>query len=531
MHRHPSGKRRRSSRQRFILLTAAIALITCFFHMSQLPFAAQAQPAEYLNRGQPRSELVIYPAPQGAPIAQDFRVKVNQRDVAVYDVNPDKTMGDTPPRAPFALDMGPMTYFDFEGRVTVEITANSPIRQLDIRPKSLGLKADISGNRARIVLDRPVNFGVEINGNQGRPLFIFANALERDVMRPGNTGVVEYRGGRIPPAATFRTLYFGPGIHDLGRVELRDYDNKTFYVAGGAIVRGGLLLRDSDNVTIRGRGIWWNSESVDRQLTLWLFNCNNVNLDGITVVNNAPKWTMHLARDTNVTIQDVKVLSSQHTGDGLDPNGSQNVTVNRSFFATNDDAIAIKSDRATGQGRASRNITIQNSTLWFGTLDIGLELHTNEVSDITVRNLDIVHKTPRGDAGNNEVLYRAALKVNNSDRATVRRILFDNVRIEHPMSNLLVAVRVFPSYASTKPYVPGRIDGVRFRNIQVIDAATVPPILVKGYGDNHQVENISFEDVTVNGTRINNWNSFQFNEFVEDVELRVNCCRTIRYSG
>jgi polygalacturonase len=75
-----------------------------------------------------------------------------------------------------------------------------------------------------------------------------------------------------------------------------------------------------------------------------LFGCKNVLLDGFTLVD-ATFWGVHPVFCQNVTMRHVTVRSRNPNNDGIDPESSVDVLVERCTFDTGDDCIAVKSGR------------------------------------------------------------------------------------------------------------------------------------------------------------------------------------------
>lgn len=106
--------------------------------------------------------------------------------------------------------------------------------------------------------------------------------------------------------------------------------------------------------------------------------CENVLLEGITITNS-PFWTIHPYLSKNVVIRKLKVFAHGHNNDGVDPEMSTNVLIERCVFDQGDDAIAIKSGRAPEGWRLKapcQNIIIRNCSVKNGhqLVAIGSEL-------------------------------------------------------------------------------------------------------------------------------------------------------------
>ncbi len=72
--------------------------------------------------------------------------------------------------------------------------------------------------------------------------------------------------------------------------------------------------------------------------------CNRVLIDGVTL-KNSPFWVIHPLMCKNLIVRDVKIYSLGPNSDGCDPESCNNILIERCFFDTGDDCIAIKSGR------------------------------------------------------------------------------------------------------------------------------------------------------------------------------------------
>src|SRR5262249_48823749 len=117
--------------------------------------------------------------------------------------------------------------------------------------------------------------------------------------------------------------------------------------------------------------------------------CTNVLVDGPSITGS-PYWTLHPLYSSNVIIRNVRIdtTATMSNGDGVDPDSSTNVLIERSTFATSDDCIAIKSglnEDGIAVGKPSRNVIVRGitTTTGHGGVAIGSEVSGG------VRNVDV----------------------------------------------------------------------------------------------------------------------------------------------
>lgn len=74
------------------------------------------------------------------------------------------------------------------------------------------------------------------------------------------------------------------------------------------------------------------------------FDCENVLIEDVTI-RNAPFWLINPVLCRNVTVRGVTCKSMGPNSDGCDPESCSNVLIEKCYFDTGDDCIAIKSGR------------------------------------------------------------------------------------------------------------------------------------------------------------------------------------------
>jgi polygalacturonase len=108
------------------------------------------------------------------------------------------------------------------------------------------------------------------------------------------------------------------------------------------------------------------------------FRCRNVLIENVKIVNS-PMWEVHPVLSSNVTVRGVHISTHGPNNDGCDPESCRDVLIERCFFDTGDDCIAIKSGRnADGRRIAtpSENIIVRDCEMrdGHGGVTIGSEI-------------------------------------------------------------------------------------------------------------------------------------------------------------
>ena len=86
--------------------------------------------------------------------------------------------------------------------------------------------------------------------------------------------------------------------------------------------------------------------------TIAMDACPNLHVEGITIRDIPRGWTSRYNECDHLVIHGVKIFSFKVNGDGIDPNGCQDVTIENCLVSTGDDAVVIKSTESS-----SRNVS------------------------------------------------------------------------------------------------------------------------------------------------------------------------------
>lgn len=385
-----------------------------------------------------------------------------------------------------------MVQFDFSGRVEVMVQLNNgTLDTAVVRPLARGIRPEVKGNTLRFTLDRPQKLSVECNGDRLHNLHLFAHALQTDVPREGDKGV----------------MYFGPGLHaptDSLKKTFKVPSNTTVYLAPGAVLQGALDCDSTENVRICGRGMIW--EAYNGIIAGWV---KNLTVEDITVVN--PRYnTMTAAVAEHVTVRGLKSFSYQGWGDGLDFYCTKHVRVDDVFLRNSDDCIAVYSHRWDYYGDTD-DLQVTNSVLWADiahAINIGTHGNTategEVIANLLFRNIDVLeHDEDDRD-------YQGVMTVNAGDHNWVHDVVFDSVRVESIQEGQLFHLREMdlPRYCTG----PGRhVERITFRNI-FYTGLTENPSVVQGYSADRMVRDVLFENIVINGRRA---------ERLEDLGLKV----------
>jgi polygalacturonase len=123
-----------------------------------------------------------------------------------------------------------------------------------------------------------------------------------------------------------------------------------------------------------------------------LFGCAGVLLEDFAVVDS-PFWSVHTVFSRNVTARGLRITSHNPNNDGVDPESSSDVLIERCTFDTGDDCIAIKSGRDQDGwrvGQPSEHIVVRDCDMRSlkAAICLGSEM-SGGLRNIHVRNVRV----------------------------------------------------------------------------------------------------------------------------------------------
>ena len=417
---------------------------------------------------------------------------------------------------------------------------------LKIRPRKLNVKPTVENGVIRFTLPGAAYLTVEPFG-RNRALHVFADPM------PAYAADI---------SAT-NTLYFGPGEHDVGLIELKS--DQTLYIDEGAVVYACIHAIDAQNIRIIGRGILDNSRNKEeilfeanaegnreainnarRRHTVELEYCTNVEIDGITF-RDSLVYNVRPVGCRGFTVRNVKIIGCwRFNSDGIDMHNCEGVRISDCFIRTFDDSICVKGLDCYYDGDIAEAVraamyrngesydrfcdtVIEKCTVWndWGkSLEIGAETKAEEIFDITFRDCDVIHVTGK------------VLDCMNVDYADVHDVTFENIRIEcdEVIPKPLIQRADAERYVNTDPdYMPdtvcvevvyhheysagsdrrGKNRDMVFKNLHLY-GPHAPSAKFVGHDESHKTENILLSDLYWNGKRVTaddiRWNVMDFAE-------------------
>ena len=495
-------KSRSASSLRLIILgILAAVLVALAVFMVVSPNAPRLNTGE-TDTGTANTLLTLYEGPKTMTSSETARITVNGHELFVYDVMVNHQHIWSDDAMP---SYTPMTYFDFDGEVVIDIEMpglNKAVESAVVLPSSCGIVPTVSDGHVTFTVTEPGQYTVVYNDNVNKATHIFANAIETDVPDPNDPNV----------------YYIGPGEWTMDAIALED--GQTLYLAGGAVLHSIISVTNAENVRICGRGIIdgsdyaaWNQTGSYARVPIDLNHSKNVTVEGIMLVNSNC-WNLNSYASSNVTIDNVKIISGRQNGDGFTFQSCTNHTVTNCFARTWDDSLVLKNYSGSTKGITFRNIQIwtdlaQSMEIGYET-DKGLTLDP-EISDVLFEDITVLYN-----------FHKPVISIHNSDDAYVHDITYRNIVVENAFmqgdngsNKELIEFTLQNSGWSTVTDAFGTIDNILIDGLTVLNTADgkVPESRFAGQGPENMITNVTIRNVTILGKEIAS---------LEDLKLSVN---------
>ena len=282
-----------------------------------------------------RAELVVYPE-YPAALERDFAyaVSVTQKGgetkpLVVYNHTERSALsertrgGDVNRRfCEFAFSDEP---------VRVDIRVRRDVSSYKVFPARLALKHGFKDGVISVRVDRPVQFGVQLNDRDHTILSVFADPPETDVPAKDSPGVMYVEGWRDAPGRD-GVVEIGPDVRDL-------------YLAPGSVFNARLRVRGA-GTKVHGRGvvldpmsdIFRYDQTANAERGLFVVCAPKVSVEGIKFLD-ARTFNL-MSFHPGVSFRNVKVLSSMMCSDGITC-GSTGLTVENCWFHVGDNAVVL----------------------------------------------------------------------------------------------------------------------------------------------------------------------------------------------
>ncbi len=455
--------------------------------------------------------IMAYKVPEGAVKNNDYQIRIRKPggiwiSLEAYLVRVDM----------HEVREASMAYFDFTGTVECEITCpGAQIEKAVLRPVSQKISYSAADNSIRFKLSKPANLSIEVNGDRFHNLHLFAGRMEGKQIEQEQDNILVMEGDpaimtchnmesvtrKLQDMGKGAILYFKAGTHYMEERKCYLPSDTKVYIEGGAVVMGSFIVHKKQNISIEGRGVIYlgHAEKASYLRGIELAFARHVMISGITIINPA-HYSILMGSCHDIMVDNIKAFSCEGWSDGIDIMASDTVLIQNSFLRNSDDCIAIYGSRGEYRG-GSQNIQVINSILWADVahpINIGTHGdHENEgdiISRLLFDSIDILeHHEPQDD-------YLGCMAINAGDKNTVKKVTFQNIRVEQFERGKLFDVQIKHNVKYNP--APGQsIEDITFSDITYNGEGEFPSC-IKGFDSGRLVKNIKFHNLLINGEHI-----------------------------
>lgn len=519
--------------------------------------------------------LYITNVPQQEKVSELYEIKLNgipaKANFARVSAMPFNCIWPNHQRVLEQTEEAAFMNFAMSEPVKVEVTAQKAFQEAVVRPLSDGIVPQVDGNTIHFTIEKPGQYTLELDGWHNA-LHIFANPQLDYGVSEEDPNVIYFPAGVHHPGVIHlqsnQTLYIDRDAVVYGAVIAVKADN--IKILGEGILDGSWEERNNSSILLpadqRRRNTQWDiySPILKGQPTvdpvypvkgtallqdkdaflkfledgnylytcIHLYQCKNVEIKGVTL-RDSSGFTIIPANCENMTIDNIKIIGNwRYNSDGVDFFNCRNSVLKNSFLRCFDDCVVLKGIQGWDTWNME-NILVENCVVWCdwgASLEIGAETNAPEYRNIIFKDCDCIHNAA------------TALRVHHSDRALVHNLLYEDIRVEYSRYDLAMVYQksddmVFElrhtqadcilAYFNNEVYysndrVKGNIEAITYRNIQIhTDAGqSMPAIRFEGYGEGHEVSNVTVDGVYFNGERVTDAGVIEANAFSRDIRFR-----------
>lgn len=247
-----------------------------------------------------------------------------------------------------------------------------------------------------------------------------------------------------------------------------------------------LCYAESNHIPVKNR-IYGTKKAALRPSFLQFVHCTEILIDGITLIDG-PQWTIHPVYCENMIIRNVKVYTTGHNTDGLNPDSCKNVLIEHCDFSTGDDCIAINSGMNEDGWRVNRpceNIIIRNCTMsgGHGAVVIGSAM-SGGVKNIYAHHCKVT-----------STMHGIRLKSMRGRGGFIENVTFEHFEINN-VSNEAIQINMYYEFSTVSPksQAPSVFQNISIKNISGTGADTA--IMIKGLPEK-KLKNITLENITL----------------------------------
>jgi len=444
------------------------------------------------------------------------------------------------------------SYVNFETDLAVEVEIarvdGRRIGKATVHPLRKAKSYAIREGKAYIVLEKPCLVAIDIDGQMddqdtgktpkgtytGPPIHtvsIFANPPLEGKPLADDPDVHAVKPGEVPPSnGNWKTLYFLPGVHDIG-IAFPVHAGRRYYIPGDAIVYGTFNnagdWKDGSDIRIFGMGTLsgerithpkfvtpkLSEKQWNRYRPIEITGAANTRVEGITIAESAFHSLMLISGydpEKPTDTRWVKIFTWRANGDGINP--FDNGLIEDCFIRTQDDSLYVN-------GRGIRRVVLWNDNNGSSFVLSAMPNLSNRT--LVVEDCDVIYARAGWDKWGGGRVFNMRGEGGGASGANV---IFRNINIEDPRPTLqqfFINMTTHPPYwKETAARKPGDLAGLLFQNVTIAAPSILgEPEMLWGMQDG-MIRDITFDNCSVGGKKILTADFFQKNEFVGQLNFR-----------
>ncbi len=437
------------------------------------------------------------------------------------------------------LDSWSNTYVNFETSDAVDVEVSrvdgTPISKAAAHPAAKASAVSVTDGKAYVTLPGPCQIALDIDGQMddqdtgllasgggarysGPPIHtvtVFANPLLQTRPDPTDPSVYTVQPGTTPPdTGAWTTLYFLPGIHQVGLGYVL-HASKSYYIPGDAVVHGTFHNHDgtdTHDIHVFGYGTITGEDLVHPDYvqppppdptvygTIYMLGARNTTIEGVTIIDPAYHAVIVSSLYTAgqpTTFQWLKILGWRKNGDGINP--FNNGLVQDSFIRTQDD------------GSYANGLGIHRVVYWNDANGSAFVLSALPNSALSIDDNDIIYARAWYNKWSGGRIFNMR---GMGGGAAGAGVVFSNIRLEDTRPTLqafFIAMADDPPYLTGSERTAGALSGVVFRDISLAASSIIGEPDILWGSDIAPIQNLTFDNLTIGGAPVTDAAHFQAN--------------------
>ena len=434
-------------------------------------------------------------------------------------------------RPEYQRDLSYFVRFEADEDAEIVVKWKNPVRSAVLKPRSSGQVLSVCGDEIRFVSKETGGSVLVLDGFR-HTIHFFRDVPQKNAQKPEGETV----------------LYFGPGVHDIGIMQLQS--GQTVYIDEAAVVYGGFHAENAENIRICGRGILDNSRckekilreiapdysdadslNAEREHMVQFNRCKNVRIEGI-VLRDSLLYNITTFACSGFYVENVKLIGNwRYNSDGIDMHNTTHARVTGCFLRTYDDSVCIKGNVNYGDDCA--DILVENCVIWNdwgNALHVGVETCAEKMHDITYRHCKVIRVTG------------SALNIGNVDYGDIYNVLYEDIDIELDEDCQLSIIQrqenqPLPALSEKGAFLPpvfvfqlfwhheysvgdrrGKIHNVTFRDIRITSPGEINS---SAWSTADPISDITFENITLNGEKLTSIEQLHFPSLENTKNFRI----------